>query len=408
MHDVPQLSPESTDYLRGRPKSERSPLGQFLTPKVLRDQLVAQVPLADGMRVLDPGVGTGEFLKTCLEVCPGIETYGWDVDPRALNVARRLVPEADLRERSALEEWTGDQFDVVIGNPPYFEIRNLESTIREDFKNVISGRPNIFALFFLAGWRVLKDSGYLAYVVPPSMNNGAYFEQLRNFIIANFSIEYFKVFEDPFLFEDAQTAVQLIVLRKGHSSSRHWIDLGILSHSPKSRRVFVEDKESFARSFHNSTSLYNLGYQAVTGSVVWNNRKSDLREVQDEDAVALLWAHNITSDRHVVLDQSIVKKPQFVVEARCLEGPSIVVNRITGSVGSGSLRCALVPVGEKFVGENHVNVIVPRADVTQKVDWNGLLDLLRAPGINKRVRALTGNTQISATELTHWIPLDLE
>ena len=47
------------------------------------------------------------------------------------------------------------------------------------------------------------------------MNNGAYFNKLRRFILNNFSIEYLKIFDDPFLFEDVQTAVQLIVLRKG-------------------------------------------------------------------------------------------------------------------------------------------------------------------------------------------------
>ena len=405
--ELSDLSPESVAYLKRRPKSERSPLGQFLTPRSLREELVGQVPLAPGMRVLDPGVGTGEFLKTCLEHCSLISTTGWDVDPAALEVAKNLVPSAQLHQRSALEKWDGEPFDVVIGNPPYFEMRDLDPDTRSEFRNVISGRPNIFSLFFEAGFRVLKDGGYLAYVVPPSMNNGAYFDRLRDFILKHFSIEFFRVFDNPFLFEDAQTAVQLIVLKKGSSSNRYWLDLGDASGSPKKRKVFVENKEEFLERFKGKPTLYKLGYQAITGSVVWNTRKQDLRRHREDGSVPLIWAHNIGEGREISLQDDHPKRPQYVNHSRPQLGPAIVVNRITGSVGSGSLRCAVVPEGMEYVAENHVNVIIPRQDADQHATWDEILDALRSPNINERVRLLTGNTQISATELTHWIPLDV-
>jgi adenine-specific DNA-methyltransferase len=400
------LSVESHQYLKGRPKSERSAIGQFLTPKTLRDELIRNVPLGPRMRVLDPGVGTGEFLKSVLEREPSIDAYGWDIDKPALEVAMRLVPNASFEQRSALDDWSGNQFDVVIGNPPYFEMRNLEKSMRIRYERVISGRPNIFALFFFAGWNVLKDGGYLAYVVPPSMNNGAYFDRLRNFILDNFSIEFFKVFDNPHLFKDAQTAVQLIVLKKGNSTRRHWVDLGELSNSEYSRRVFVQDPTQLEAAFDGRATLHSLGYRAITGGVVWNNRKEDLSRDLRPGMVPLIWAHNISEETHVILDESREKKPQYVRDEKPLTGPAIVVNRITGSVGSGSLRCSLIPDKMRFVGENHVNVVIPRTDADQEVGWDDLLRLMRAPGINERVRLLTGNTQISATELTYWLPLD--
>ena len=61
-----------------------------------------------------------------------------------------------------------------------------------------------------------------------------------------------------------------------------------------------------------------------------------------------------------------------------------------------------------FLGENHVNVIRKRKGINQLVDWEQLLMLLRNPGINERIQKLTGNTQISCTELTHFLPLDFD
>ncbi len=403
-----QLSGLSLGYLASRPKDERKSIGQFLTPRALRDALVKHVGLAPGMRVLDPGVGTGEFLATCRDACSDLELEGWDIDEPALDVARQLVPEAKLELRSALDAPPSGAFDVVIGNPPYYEMRSMDVAHKKAYASVISGRPNIFSLFFAVGLNQLRPGGRLAYVVPPSMNNGAYFANLRSHILERGAVEYLEVIEDKFLFADVQTAVQLIVIRKGQQSSRYAVDLGELSGSPKHRIMFSAHSDAIRGQYAGRSSLWALGYEAVTGTVVWNTKKDQLRREAEESAIPLIWAHNIQSAREIILTPEHPKKPQYVLGVKAEVGPAVVVNRITGSVGTGSLRCALIPPGMAYVGENHVNVIRARRGARQAVGWDQLLALLRTPGVNERVRLLTGNTQLSASELTHWLPLDIE
>jgi adenine-specific DNA-methyltransferase len=407
-NDREQYSDLTLKYLQGRPKSERSPLGQFITPRILREALVKEMHIESGMRVLDPGVGTGEFLATCHETTKDLILEGWDIDEPATEVAKKLVPSATIKVLSALDQQWSEGFDIVIGNPPYFEMPNLDKNLRAKYKDVINGRPNIFSLFFQVGLGALNNGGKLGYVVPPSMNNGVFFAKLRSYISKNSSINFLKVYDDSKMFVDAQTAVQLIVLEKGKRSSNFTLDLGKLSNSGVERRIFVEDPNSFSKEFGKRTTLWNLGYEAITGSLVWNQNKDKLSTTLNEGGIPLIWAHNITENKEIQLDSAHPKKPQYVKTTKSLIGPAIIVNRITGSVGQGSLRCAIVPNGMHFVGENHVNVIKKRAGVTQVVEWESLLDLLRNPGINERVRKLTGNTQISCVELTHFLPLDIE
>ncbi len=402
-----ELSELSQAYLAGRPKEERSGLGQFLTPKTLRERLVDHVPLKVGDRVLDPGVGTGEFLRTCGDRVPGLDLVGWDIDPQAIEVAKALVPEARIELRSALDVEPAENFDVVIGNPPYFEVRGLDAHVKLRYRRVLSGRPNIFSMFFQVGLAALKPGGLLGYVVPPSMNNGAFFDALRAYIIDESAIEFLEVYDDKFLFQDVQTAVQLIVLRKGAASHSYTVDLGEMSGSSRHRILFSDASESVESLYKESTTLWHLGYEAVTGTLVWNKHKAALRDEPEPGTIPLIWAHNITDADDIQLSPEHPKKKQYVHGARPVIGPAIVVNRITGSVGSGSLRCALVPPGMEFVGENHVNVIRQRRGADAAVDWPTLLGILRGEGINERVRLLTGNTQLSATELTHWLPLDI-
>lgn len=403
-----ELSNLTIDYLKNRPKEERSPLGQFITPKSLREALLDQIELTPGMKVLDPGVGTGEFLYSCNARVENLSLEGWDIDPQVVKVAKQLVPNAEIKIQSALDQGWNRNFDVVIGNPPYFEMRNLDVKTRQRYKQVIGGRPNIFSLFFAAGLGALKSDGVLGYVVPPSMNNGAFFTKLRSYISQTASIEFLKVYTDSDLFLDAQTAVQLIVLRKGTTSSKHIIDLGKLAKTTEQREIFVENTVSFKNEFIDRTNLWNLGYKAITGTLIWNKNKNLLRNSPEKDSIPLIWAHNITTESNIVINEEHPKKPQYVLSKEYLVGPAIVVNRITGSVGQGSLRCALIPDGYKFIGENHVNVIMKRKNIVPSIKFEEVLKLLRKSGVNEKVQKLTGNTQISCVELTHFLPLDIK
>jgi adenine-specific DNA-methyltransferase len=240
------------------------------------------------------------------------------------------------------------------------------------------------------------------------MNNGAFFSKLRNFISDRASIEYMRVYEDSKIFTDAQTAVQIMVLRKGSKSKKFIVDLGQAAASSQNRTIFAESASTILKEFVGRTTLWHLGYEAVTGSLVWNQHKEELRRTAEAGTVPLIWAHNISQELEIVLNADHPKKPQFVSSENFWLGPAIVVNRITGSVGQGSLRCALIPEDFQFLAENHINVIRARRGVTQEISFSELIRLLRQPGINPRIQKLTGNTQLSCIELTHFLPLDYE
>jgi len=329
--------------------------------------------------------------------------HGWDVDPQLLAVAHSLVPEAVLEQRSALHPYLGEPFDLVIGNPPYFQFR-APPEIRSRFAQVISGRPNIFALFFQAGLEALTRGGRLAYVVPPSMNNGAYFQALRAFIMSCGEIDYLDVLNEPDLFENAQTAVQLIVVRTGTPSSGQYAYKRQCDTSGFERIIFTQDPDRLASEFRGRRTLWEFGYEAVTGTIVWNQHREHLSWVASGGTLPLIWAHNI-HDGELLLDEKHSTRPQYIVTDRPIRGPAIVVNRIVGAVGSADLRCAIVPAHMNFVGENHVNVIRARSVATQRISWTELLRALLEPEVGARIRLLTGNTQVSATELNHLVPL---
>lgn len=395
------FSAETLSWLEGTDPAGRKALGQYMTARSIRERLIERVDLFPGMQVLDPGVGTGEFLATLRERQPDARLTGRDVDPAVLAYAARNVPDATLELRSALDPGDGRRFDLVIGNPPYFQFRPAPEQ-KKRFSPVIAGRANIFACFFQAALELVKPGGQVAFVVPPSMNNGAYFEALRRYILGRGAIEHLEILEGNGHFDGASTAVQLIVIRAGgrgpdFSWRRECAGSGF------SRTVFSPRPDLIEREFSRGPTLWQLGFEAVTGTVVWNLNRKRLRPEPGPGMVPLIWSRNITPEG-LALDRDD-RRPQYIESDDAITGPAIVVNRVVGAVGTGILRAAPIPEGTRFLAENHVNVIRRRTGVPAGVSWDRLLAELSAPTVGETVRRLTGNTQISATELTHMLPL---
>jgi SAM-dependent methyltransferase len=84
--------------------------GDFADPARL--VLIDAASIGPGRRVLDVGCGSGEFLELLART--GAEVAGIDPAPAMLDLARRSVPEADLRHGDFSElPWPAASFDVV-------------------------------------------------------------------------------------------------------------------------------------------------------------------------------------------------------------------------------------------------------------------------------------------------------
>ena len=405
--DNKEFTDATLKYIDETDINYRKSLGQYFTPKSIREVLLSKLPnTIRKPKVLDPGCGTGEFLITARERFKNPELYGWDIDKRLVDITKQVVPEAHLKNTDALLNQDYDKYDFVIGNPPYYEFSPSEK-IKKKFIAVINGRVNIFNLFIYQGIRWLKEGGYLAYVVPPSMNNGAYFQKLRRFIVDNSNIEYLHILKDPKIFHGALQSTMLLILKKGDNKGTYLFKKnGIL--------IFSEEARYLEEAFKNNVTLHDLNFEVKTGRLVWNENKKLLTN-NPKGAIPLIWAHNIGENE---LKFPILRKdkPQYVKTKNYDVGPTIVVNRITGSINSIKLKATTIPPGMKFIAENHVNVIYP-ISVKRQIKLNlapskrinlplkNIVKQLLSKENLEAMRNITGNTQISKTELEKLFPV---
>ena len=396
-----EYTKESIDYLNNADLKKRKNLGQYFTPKSIREILLSKLPKKDNAYILDPACGSGEFLLSCEKYFKNPNLNGFEIDKNLVSIASKLVKNSNIKNIDALNIDANDsknKYDYVIGNPPYFEIRLNEKFKAKHFE-IIKGRVNIFSLFIKIGLEALKDEGYLAYVVPPSMNNGAYFSKLREYIIKNASLEYLHIIDGADNFHSANQKVMLIILKKTNSkkSNKYIFEKNGIT-------IFMEDKKFLNNAYKNTVSLKEIGFGVKTGSIVWNEHKEKLTNDKNNSTL-LIWASNIIDGKIIIPNAK--NKPQYIKNIPkdlIIKSRVVVVNRITGSSKDINIKAAIVNEKE-FVCENHVNVIYMSKNANCNYSLEDILNSLRDETNIKVMRLIIGNTQVSKTELERLLPI---
>lgn len=114
---------------------------------------------------------------------------------------------------------TPELFDVIVGNPPWVDIKNLEpklvKILFEKYKTA-KNRINLYAIFIERGLTLLKNNGYLGFIIPSSLLMNESYHDLRKLILKDFDIKSIVKLPDN-VFEGVKMETMIIILKKDKS-----------------------------------------------------------------------------------------------------------------------------------------------------------------------------------------------
>ncbi len=105
-------------------------------------------------------------------------------------------------------------FDVVIGNPPYVDLKELVNNyIKFIFENyqTSSNRVNLYSTFVEKAFSLLKSGGYFSFIIPNSILMSSSYQNLRSYIKNNI---YGIIKLPDRVFEDATVETVIIELKR--------------------------------------------------------------------------------------------------------------------------------------------------------------------------------------------------
>ncbi len=108
-------------------------------------------------------------------------------------------------------------FDVVIGNPPYVRVQNLnyhDIDYYKKHKQTAFKRVDISTLFFELSYEIVNKNGILGFITSNQFQSTEYGQEIRNYINANYNIYKIIDFGDLPVFEGALTYVSIYLFDK--------------------------------------------------------------------------------------------------------------------------------------------------------------------------------------------------
>ncbi len=190
-------------------KLEDKLLGSYYTPfrtvRFMKEYLVREHKIFRS--VLEPSVGDGRFVDE-FEKEKNIESF----------VAVELIEEKVRRLKNnryseqvkivaddflSFSEKTNEKYQLIIGNPPYINIKNMEDNskkkakeICEKFRLPSSLMQNIWVAFVLAAVSCLERDGTIFFVLPMEFLQVQYAEKIRLFLEEHFDTIHILTFKE--------------------------------------------------------------------------------------------------------------------------------------------------------------------------------------------------------------------
>ena len=440
--------------------------GQFFTPTEIAQLMASYCDLTKTtIRILDPGCGTA--ILTCALIEHLVETrndielsdlVAYETDPDLISFSQKTltylkkwllekgikfqyllhIHDFILDNAKALKEnYNGEQFDLIISNPPYFKLaKDDEKTIAA--KELVSGQPNIYSIFMGIAAKLLFENGELIFITPRSFASGNYFKAFRELFFNTVQIDKIHLFnsrKDTFNRDSVlQETVVIKAIREEINPNKNVLvssSIGIKDIFEPTIKYFnsseLIDLNSKEKILHLPTSdkeenilnlvstwqnvLTDFDIKISTGPVVSFRALEFIQNNYENGTVflaPLFWLHNVNK---MILEwpKQLKEKGQFIrIEngSKSLLLPNknyILLRRF--STKDDKSRLIAAPyfcnyVKSDFVGvENKVNYIYRKDGHLDRNEVVGLCALLNSELFDTYFQIFNGNVNVSATEL---------
>ena len=412
MNKSSQFNQISVDLTKSLSKPIKKAQGIYFTPQSIIQALITKVlphlSNSTNINILEPSCGSCEMVKALDDLLSNISITGIELNTEIYSEIAKLTfkNKVNLLNSDFMSYNSDILYDLIIGNPPYFVCK--KENIPAKYAEYITGRPNIFGLFIIHSLQFLSPNGILAFVIPKSFLNSAYYANIRNYIKQTCDIIAIEDYEAVNDFIDTDQSTFGLIIKK-LEKARLMIETANCPYSLmlNNNYIFTPNAVLLSSYFDNATTIQQMGLAVKTGTIVWNERKDIL--THDELNTILLYNTNVTNDNKIKLTTFKNAEKAQHIQVEGSTDPIIVVNRGNGNA-SYNFKYALIEKLMPFVVENHLNMIyspTPRKKSELIAMYKKIIHSFENPKTRAFIELFFGNNGLSKTELETILPIYL-
>jgi len=408
------LSKELTNQI---PKNIKKDEGIYFTPpSVVNHNIELITKLFDNctissLSILEPSCGSGEYIEV-LKKKFSLNTEITGIE-KNVTIYQSIKPifckeNVKLINTDYLNFDTKTKYDLIIGNPPFYVMK--KELVNKKYWDFFDGRPNIFVLFLIKSFELLKDNGILSFILPKNFLNCLYYDKTRKYLITNCEILHIvDGMTGKFIDTQQETVIFIIQKSKSIIDYKSVISPYVLNINEYTIFATKSNLEKYRHLCENSTTLSALGFRVSVGTVVWNQCKDILTD--DETQTRLIYSSDVETGIFIPKKYKNKEKLNYI-RREGINKPLIVVNRGYG-VGNYKFYACLVEMKteEKYLVENHLICIeyIETTDENNNVLLNNkykkILDSFNDKRTIDFINIYFGNNAINTTELLYILPI---
>ena len=392
------LSKNLTDTLT---KAEKKNQGIFFTPPETVQKCLQSLQkyMSSVKNILEPSCGSGEFITALRDSYPAKNIVGVEFNEKIYDSIQELGSEkVEIIRADYLKYKPTSKFDLIIGNPPYFVLKKNE--VEQKYFDFFEGRPNIYILFILQSLRHLNKNGVLCFILPSNFLNCLYYDKTRKYIYDNFEILHIEECQDTYL-ETQQETVIFMIRHKKNLRNNLKFTLSIDKYT-----IFAEvEKVTKLKSLlANAVNLKSLNFKVGVGNVVWNQKKSLMR---DESSYTRLIYSTDIKNRKLVLSKFKNEDKKNYIDMPGGKEIQLIINRGYGN-SKYKFEYCLLDLDYEYLIENHLIYIKFMGELNREellAKYQKIIESLKNKKTQQFISLYFGNNAINTTELGEILPI---
>lgn len=261
-------------------------------------------------------------------------------------------------------------FDIVVGNPPYINNRNLEENQKKFFEKNYSTayqQYDIYVLFYELALKLLRNSGWLGFITPNKFAITNYGLPLRKTMLENKLVKITDVSQLG-VFAEASTYPYIVVIQKTQSANSN-IKVYLSKSSDLEKCDLIEIKQNslnFEEPFLFKNELESSVLNKINGERVIDiyRAKPTSKNINESGDASVITNREVERYNLVHSSERISKKEEWSIQT-----PAILMKKIC------FVPTATILTSDELIPINTVYVIHSK---NQKISLQYLLSILNS------------------------------